>query len=412
MITYQMLPESIIIIYEGLPYSISCDDPRYEKVKNNLHDLKPEHFTLYNELPKGFKEVNGSLYFYKFQIPAKVEMLLFESEYKTSFCNFWANITARLEFKDVCKIVKQMESGKLKPISNDGFIVSSTSKNNYLTDDFVVCSCKTDSLEEYCLNSYPKDFFSKREFVNEIKNLIKNGAGIDYIKFLGEMTFGATLDETVGFFKSKVLIEHQEIIHSNTVMLIKNFLQNKTNTFSKERFLNLINHPEFLDLVSMHNFCVEEKISFDLLDASMDQAKFIIHREYMRLNRKGLGLNIIHNFPHTEKLDGLKVDEKYKLIVPKTDKELVSWGSSLGNCVGNGSYARKCKEKTCYILGLYYENKIIASIEISSKQDKVIQFEGKFGFGQKNHLDRDSGLWTKVQQVISESKIEKQPKVS
>ena len=35
----------------------------------------------------------------------------------------------------------------------------------------------------------------------KLKNLIKNGAGIDYIKFLGEMTFGATLDETVGFFK-------------------------------------------------------------------------------------------------------------------------------------------------------------------------------------------------------------------
>lgn len=412
MITYQLLPESIIIIYDGLPYTISCDDPRYEKVKNNLNDLKPEHFTLYNELPKGFKEVNGALFFHKFQIPAKVEMLLFESKYKNSFCNFWANITARLEFKDVCKVVKQMEQGILRPISNDGFIVSSTSDKNFLTDEFVVCNYKTESIEETCLESYPKEFFSKREFVNEVKILIRSGAKLKYIKNLGKMTFGSTLDETVGFFKSKLLMEHQEILHSKTVSLVKNFLKNKTNTFSKDRFLNLINHPDFLDLVSMHNFCVDELITFDLQDASMEQALFIVRREYMRLNRKGLGLNIIHNFPHTEKLDGLKLDENYKLIVPKTDKELVGWGSSLGNCVGNGSYARKCKERTCYILGLYYDNKIMASIEINSKQDKVVQFEGRFGFGQKNHLDRGSGLWTKVQQAISESKIVKEPKVS
>ena len=72
MITYQMLPRKYYhSLFKGLPYLISCDDPRYEKVKNNLHDLKPEHFTLYNELLKGLRKLMDLCIFINFKFLQK-----------------------------------------------------------------------------------------------------------------------------------------------------------------------------------------------------------------------------------------------------------------------------------------------------------------------------------------------------
>lgn len=409
MITYQVLPESILIIFEGQPFSINFGDERYDKVMNNLDDLKPEHFTLYSELPNGFKLVDGALYFHKFAIPAKVESMMFKSQYRQSFINFWANVTSRHDFETVCKIVKLMEVDNLRPISEDGMIVYiSPDSKNYLSKDFVTCGHDIQSIEKRLSKSYPTEFFKKREFFNEIKSLLKEKASLSYISYFGKMTKGASLDETVELLKSRILFDHPEIFCKFTKELVLNFIKNKTNSFQKDRFLSLVTNREFITLVSYHNFCREERIEFILDDISFDKANELVKREYYRLNREGCGLGIISNFSYTEKLNQLSLGDEYKLVIPQTDKELISWGSIIGNCVGNGSYAKKCKSKNGYILGLTQQNQIIASIEISTNKglDQIVQFEGKFSGSSKSHLNEGSPLWQKVQFEILKKKQE------
>lgn len=410
MITYQVLSENILIIYQGQPFSIPKSDKRYNVVKENLHDLKPEHFTLFNELPSGFKFVDGSLYFHKFQIPAKLEPLFFSSTQKDAFVNFWANIVSRHDFDVVCEISKYMEKDQIRPISKDGFLVYKAEKiPDLLSKDFITSSIDIQSIEEELEQSFPKEFVHKREFMAEIKSIAQTGLDLNYLSFLGKITSTATLDDTVSVLKNKPLQLHPEVCHDITVELVLTFIKNKSNTFSKNRFDSFLAEPDLIKMVSCYNLCRQENVEFDFSNTSFSSALKMVEREIDRLDLKGYDLKITNNHPETKCLNELIVLENHKLIIPQLTGDLVSWGSVLKNCVGNGSYAKNCQNGGSYILGLLdKDQRIKASIEVQvfdSLTHQICQFEEKEN-GTKRYVSKSSPKWKSIQNEINRALIE------
>lgn len=392
MITYQILENTIIILNNNIPYLINKDDERFNVILNNLNNLKEEHFLPNTKLPKGFSYRDNVLYFNKFQIPSRIEKILMNSENKESFLNFWLNLVTRFSFDEILIVFKQIELGNLYPILSNGFVIfyrfpiDDSMIHEKLVKNFIITKI-SEHLESNL--EFDSSFWKKTEFVNSLMTLIKNNPKIEitYLKVLSMLLKNETLDEVVYFLKNPPLIEHKEIVSESFYSLVTNFLQNKTNSFNKNRFLNLIQHPLFLDLKAKYSFVIKEDIEINLKDTTVESAYEIIDREFKRIEKEGRNLKIHNNYPYTKEIDNKKIDE-INIVFPKTSKDLVKWGSILHNCVGNGSYASDCISGRTYILGLFFKNKIIASVEVLNHQIVQFEFEKNVSFLNETYLKK------------------------
>lgn len=422
MVTYQVLPQSIMIFENGKVHCISSSDPRYNLVKKNLNNLKPEHFEV--QLPKGFAIKNNCLHFYKFRIPAKIETYMFQNSNRDALLNFWANISSRCSIEETTEVFNSLILGNLKPVSKNGFVMVCKSgiKHNQIKDLTFLNSDSTNSLMEIesfdSFIGFDSSYWNKAVFTNEISRIVSNlnldnseGLSLrdfNIIKFWSDFSNNKklNLDQTVWLLRQDFLKDHNEVFNLFLHTIIDQFLKNKSNTFSKDRLSNLLNHPDFLDLFSKYSLCLEKRISFNFEDLSFDKCYEAVKREYERIRHDGTPLGIIAKNPEIKNLHNLKVESKHFLIVPSFDVELVEWGSYIRNCVGNGTYARMCISGNGYILGLSNGFKIIASIQVkieSNLNHKITQFEGLFSdTGHKLHLHENDSLWISVQSIIDE----------
>lgn len=64
-------------------------------------------------------------------------------------------------------------------------------------------------------------------------------------------------------------------------------------------------------------------------------------------------------------LDNITLDN-LKLVIPKTNHELINWGRKMSNCIG--SYGNRASEMGRILLGVFRENELIYNIEINRKR--------------------------------------------
>jgi hypothetical protein len=71
-------------------------------------------------------------------------------------------------------------------------------------------------------------------------------------------------------------------------------------------------------------------------------------------------------------LDGVSVED-LEIVVPKTNHELLDWGSRMNNCIG--SYGNQFKFGSCILFGIKKNGELTYNIEIRNKN--IAQFRGK-----------------------------------
>lgn len=72
-------------------------------------------------------------------------------------------------------------------------------------------------------------------------------------------------------------------------------------------------------------------------------------------------------------LDNINL-ENLKIIVPKTNHQLIDWGKKMSNCIG--SYGERATERERVLLGIFKENELVYNIEIYGK--RINQFYAKY----------------------------------
>ena len=69
------------------------------------------------------------------------------------------------------------------------------------------------------------------------------------------------------------------------------------------------------------------------------------------------------------------IDNTYKYIIPKKSQDLIDYGVSFKNCIGNGNYAKRINNNHHRIIIVFKNNKPYSCIELDSKY-KIINIKG------------------------------------
>lgn len=95
---------------------------------------------------------------------------------------------------------------------------------------------------------------------------------------------------------------------------------------------------------------------------------------FNKLAHKEFDLNLADQYPGVEKFHNQELISGLTFSVPKTNLDLVTWGTRLRICVGG--YGDKVLQGNSLVLGVYQEGVIKYCLEIDPINPRIIQFRG------------------------------------
>jgi len=191
-------------------------------------------------------------------------------------------------------------------------------------------------------------------------------------------TFLNTSDENILLFGSHLY--HSHLITISKILSlyhvdfhIKDLLCFKHEEFNRTSIKDMVEmfkkHPKVLG-EHLQSLDFQDKNSFNKIH---DQ--FVIEIECM--SQENFDLKQEVNFPSLAKIHDAELPSGYQIKVAQKNHDLISWGSLLGHCVGNGSYAEDILEKNCCIISLFKDNAVKYCVEIDPKNKTIEQIQGK-----------------------------------
>jgi len=400
MVQYQILENKIIVFLNGQLFSIPKEDARFDSIKNKLPNVSIKDF-VQDTLPEGFSYKNNSLYFHKFQIPESIEKFFKNENSIKPYLNLFLNAYTRLTKEEMILLIKDLDSKKIIPLIEDASLCF-THELKYDISQFSqstkIKKPITDLLNRKDL--FQENPYSKKELMKAIKDFCERINSYDVLEFVLKITSWTTLDERVGFLRKDFEFFNHPEMRQPLENLLKDFAY-KEGKFQFKRAENLLSFTGLLDLVAKHHECKLSKVEFNYENLSLPELCGIVNKEYEKLGNN-FTLGVEYNFPEISAINGktFKINnENYRIEIPQFSKDLVVYGSILSNCVGNGSYFSKSRVGHSFILGLYRNESLFASIQVDRKF-KIIQFESKTGY-KIQHKSGDPIL-DKVQDLIEE----------
>lgn len=141
--------------------------------------------------------------------------------------------------------------------------------------------------------------------------------------------------------------------------VIENFLLAELNVLLMIRERSIVN---YLDSVGF-----TEKNSFDKIYYMIKAITSKKEQPIFNLNQCSfLDYNIVHLFP-------IK-DGCFSIVIADTNHQLIDWGILAHNCIGDGEYAVRAKNGESLLLGAYFLDELIGTIEV--KNQKALQIKG------------------------------------
>ena len=183
------------------------------------------------------------------------------------------------------------------------------------------------------------------------------------------LLFGRNLNHSHLVTISKILDLYHVDFHIKDLLGFKNDQFNRTEI--KDMVEMFKKHPKVLgEHLQLLDF--KDKNSFNKIH---DQ--FVIKIECM--SQENFDLKQEASFPSLAKIHDEILPSGYQIKVAQKNHDLISWGSLLGHCVGNGSYADDILEKNCCIISLFKDNTVKYCVEIDPNNKTIEQIQGKSG---------------------------------
>lgn len=396
MIHY-ILKDSIFILIDGKPISITKDSNIFKDVKELLikKDFNKIETLILNKSNNNFNLIikDGSYYFKDIQIPNFISEFLNKNEKKgKALINLWLNIRKKHDEKTIYNICQELIKKDFFPLTEDGFYIGYEEKNK---EDSFLSNNNNKEVFFYNISSLPSYIYSLIKG-NSIESLIESMFGSNssrLLKIIKEKSFQKDSNHIeycfliYGIIFKNILNEENLIKflenskrHDITISKAKLFnqflkeisLEKDNKTINQKKVMNFIETVSWLDMNSFLDYydLFKNRIGVSLKDLKLKNNFFSFYHHFSNecsifKDTEIFNLDIKDNFPDFYKINRTSFEE-FIIVFPETNKDLVLWSNTMGNCIK--SFSKDVKEGNCLVLSLVNKksNKMVYNVEITN----------------------------------------------
>ena len=384
---YYLLDNSIVVFVGGNVHTISNKDYRFEQVKSAIAAgeldsvrslIDPNH----NLNKDGFIVSNGVVFYQNDAIPTVlgnrfIELRQDSFEFRSIF-NFWFNMKTRVDDAAAAEIINELVRRDAYAVTEDGFYLMYNNRDIDQTKNVLNKRNQNEVFHFYnyatCPSRYFNMFADKKSFstiltelfgfcTKKLRNLAVQKVFCTKDNFFNYKFFfyGEALRDVLATDNIVYAIENDLLDTSvgdidnyqDLRTFLKDYAVEKTGVYSQKKIINFLESAtdkNQLTEIGAYYVAVKSQFDIDIQGMNFVNNCEIIHahlkREYQRIKNPNFMLN---NDGEIEALDGVEFDN-FRIMVPKTNHELIEWGSIMHHCVGG--YGDSVKKKDRQILAI------------------------------------------------------------
>lgn len=411
---YYLLNNSIVVFVDNNVHTISNNDYRFEQIKaaiakNDLDFVRSMIDPNYSLKKDGFVVSNGVVFYQNDAIPTVlgnrfIELNQDSFEFRSIF-NFWFNMKTRVDDNAAAEIVSELVSKDAYAVTEDGFYLLYRNSEVDQTNSVLNKNKQQEVFHFYNYANCPARYYSFFQEKKSLSTIIEEVFGF-CTKKLRNTAVQQMFRSTDNFFNYKFLFygeAFKDVLATDNILyaienklldtnigdindyqdlrtFLKDYTIEKSGVYSQKKIINFLesatNKHKLMEIGSYYT-AVKHQFNIDIQALNFvnncDTIHAYLEREYRRIKNP---LFMLNNDAEIEALDEVEFDN-FRIMVPRTNHDLIEWGSVMHHCVGNSSYAEGVKKKEIQILSVNDKitNEMLYTIDIRRKH--VQQLLGK-----------------------------------
>ena len=420
---YYLLDNSVVVFVDNKVCTISNDDYRFEKIKNaisandldSVRSLVDPNFSLNKD---GFIINNGVVYYQSDAIPTVLGnrfMQLTQDSFEfRSIFNFWYNMKARVDDAAAGNIIRELISKDAYAVTEDGFYLMYKNKEIDQTKSVLNKRNQHEVFHFYNYATCPAKYYAMFDNKNSFTTILEQVFGF-CTKKLRNIAINQMFSNEDNFFKYNLFFygeAFKDILATDNILyaieknllnvslgdidnyqdlntFLKDYAIEKGGSYSQKKILNFLESvTDKNKLTEIGRYYVQVKYHFNIRIQDMnfvnncDTIHEHLERENGRIQNPVFFLN---NDPEIEMLNDVEF-ENFRIMIPKTNHDLIEWGSIMHHCVGG--YGDLVKKKECQIIAIVDKttNEMLYTADIQRKT--LRQLRGKHNRAASSHDDQ------------------------
>jgi hypothetical protein len=433
---YYLLSNSCVVCIGDKTYTVSRDDYRYSKVKDNLESGNYDSVAqlidpTYNLNKEGFVVREGLVFYQNSAIPSVLGNRFMQCQQNSwefrSIFNFWHNLKNRLDRQESSDVIQELISRDAYAITEDGFYFVYNNNSADISQN-VLNKNKGNVFHFYNYSTVPNNYFELFRQKQNLDQILENSFGFcskklksiairnlfqeenNYINykffFFGEALRNILNKDNILFAIENDLIDPKLGdfgSYANLSQFLKDYSIDKNGEYSQKKVLNFLkgatNKQHLID-VGIYYSQLKETLNLDIQNIEFSNNCEMIY-EYLKEEIKKVECPKfdLHNDTIILDLQDAVVGD-FRILVPMTNYDLIEWGNIMQNCIG--TYGQKVRSKECQVIAIMNNktNEMLYNIDIQKRQ--IIQFSTR-GNAEPKKLEykeivdflKDKGLVTK-----------------
>lgn len=417
---YYLLSNSCVVCLGDKTYTVSNDDYRYERIRENLEKGNIETVVgivdpSNNINKQGFVVKNGLVYYENQPIPSILGNRFLECQQNSwefnSIFNFWFNLKSRLNKEESANVINELIDKKAYAVTEDGFYFVYKNDSNDISKN-VLNKNLGNVFHFYNYSTCPNNYFSYFEDRKNINQILENTFGFSSKKlrgialenlfqeqnnfvnykflFYGEAFSGVLNNENIIFaIENKLLDINLGDVRSYSSLkeFFKDYSVEKNGSYSQKKILNFLagatNKQHLVD-IGLYYVQLKETLNLDIQNIEFSNNCELIYNylseEVKKIKCPKFDLN---NDIVISDLQDAVIDNEFRILIPKTNYDLIEWGNIMQNCIAQ--YANQVLNKESQILAImdHKTNEMLYNIEIQKKT--VRQFSTRANAAPKKY---------------------------
>jgi hypothetical protein len=401
---YYLLSNSCVVCLDDKTYTISNDDYRYSKIRENLEN---GNFELVENIvdpndnldKEGFIIKNGLVHYEDQPIPSVLGNKFLEVQQNSwefrSIFNFWYNLKSRLNREESANVISELIKRNAYAVTEDGFYFVYKNESTDISKN-VLNKKLGNVFHFYNYSTCPNNYFAYFEDKKNINEILEDVFGF-CSKKIRNLAISNLFEETNNYVNYKFffygealkdVLNNDNILfaiennlldtklgdvrsYSNLRQFLKDYSIEKNGQYSQKKVLNFLqgaSNKQHLVDVGLYYHQLKETLNLDIQSIEFSNNCELIYNylseEVKKLKCPKFDLNTDMSILN---LQDEVIENEFRILVPFTNYDLIEWSNIMQNCIGSYGNQVLSKESQIFAIMDNKTNEMLYNIEIQKR---------------------------------------------